>query len=88
MDAVKSFFLFGELLKDTNATIPTLVPKRPNPSMMGEFRPIGANVPQRSILETVLLAVHSLLFVESWGPGKICELDNRVHNQPEVLCGH
>jgi hypothetical protein len=32
------FSFLGNSLK-TNATIPTLVPKRPNPSMMGDFRP-------------------------------------------------
>lgn len=31
----------GQLLKETNATILTLVPKKPNPSVMGDFRPIA-----------------------------------------------
>jgi hypothetical protein len=84
--AVKSFFLESKLLKETNATILTLVPKKPNPTMMGDFRPIAccnvvykiitkilanrlvlgldgiisnnqaAFIPNRSILENVLLA--------------------------------
>jgi len=39
--AISSFFASGILLKKVNATILTLVPKKPNPSVMGEFRPIA-----------------------------------------------
>jgi hypothetical protein len=39
--AISSFFASGLLLKEVNATILTLVPKKPNPSVMGEFRPIA-----------------------------------------------
>jgi hypothetical protein len=39
--AIKGFFLFGLLLKEVNATILTLVPKKINPSAMGDFRPIA-----------------------------------------------
>jgi hypothetical protein len=39
--AIKGFFLSGLLLKEINATILTLVPKKINPSAMGDFRPIA-----------------------------------------------
>jgi hypothetical protein len=39
--AIKSFFDTGLLLKEVNATILTLVPKKPNPSTMGDFRRIA-----------------------------------------------
>jgi hypothetical protein len=39
--AIKGFFLSGLLLKEVNATILTLVPKKINPSSMGDFRPIA-----------------------------------------------
>jgi len=38
---VLEFFLSGQLLKETNATIITLVPRRKNPSSMGDDRPIS-----------------------------------------------
>jgi hypothetical protein len=41
MDAIKGFFTSGKLLKEVNATILTLVPKKANPSAMGDFRPIA-----------------------------------------------
>jgi hypothetical protein len=39
--AIKNFFLSSVLLKEVNATIITLVPKKINPSSMGDFRPIS-----------------------------------------------
>ena len=39
--AIKEFFTSGELLRETNATLIALIPKVPNPSSMGEFRPIS-----------------------------------------------
>jgi hypothetical protein len=39
--AIKNFFLSGMLLKEVNATIITLVPKKINPSSMGDFKPIS-----------------------------------------------
>jgi hypothetical protein len=39
--AIQSFFDSGMLLKEVNATILSLVPKRPNVSVMGDFRPIA-----------------------------------------------
>jgi hypothetical protein len=39
--AIQSFFESGLLLKELNATILTLVPKKPNASFMGDFRPIA-----------------------------------------------
>ena len=39
--AIKEFFNYGELLRETNATLIALIPKVPNPSSMGEFRPIS-----------------------------------------------
>ena len=41
IDAVKEFFICGELLTEINATLIALIPKVPNPSSMGEFRPIA-----------------------------------------------
>jgi hypothetical protein len=39
--AIKNFFLSSMLLNEVNATIITLVPKKINPSSMGDFRPIS-----------------------------------------------
>ena len=39
--AIKEFFLNRELLKESNTTLIALIPKVPNPSKMGEFRPIS-----------------------------------------------
>ena len=41
LQAVKEFFTSGELLKESNSTILALIPKVPNPSRMGDFRPIS-----------------------------------------------
>jgi hypothetical protein len=41
VDAIKNFFDTGKLLKEVNATILTLVPKKINPASMGDFRPIA-----------------------------------------------
>ena len=39
--AIKGFFTFGELLKEVNATILTLVPKKVNPTAIRDFRLIA-----------------------------------------------
>ncbi|XP_028057938.1 uncharacterized protein LOC114261824 [Camellia sinensis] len=39
--AIKSFFTSGELLQEVNNTIIALVPKVPNPSKVGDYRPIS-----------------------------------------------
>lgn len=39
--AVKAFFRSGQLLRKANSTIVALVPKIPNPSKVGDFRPIS-----------------------------------------------
>lgn len=39
--AIKTFFKSGQLLKKANSTIVALVPKIPNPSKVGDFRPIS-----------------------------------------------
>ena len=41
LNAIKEFFNTGELLKESNSTIISLIPKIPNPSAMNEFRPIS-----------------------------------------------
>jgi hypothetical protein len=41
VDAVLEFFVSGILLKEVNATIITLVPKKKNPAVMGDYRPIS-----------------------------------------------
>jgi len=41
IEAILDFFSYGKLLREVNATIITLVPKRSNPSVMGDFRPIS-----------------------------------------------
>ena len=41
VSAVKEFFTSGELLKVFNNTLIALIPKVPNPSKMGDFRPIS-----------------------------------------------
>lgn len=40
VEAMQSFFSSSKLLKEVNATIITFVPKKQNPSSMGDFRPI------------------------------------------------
>jgi hypothetical protein len=40
VDAIKGFFNYGSLLREVNATIISLVPKKVNPFAMGDFRPI------------------------------------------------
>jgi hypothetical protein len=40
-EAILDFFSYGKLLREVNATIITLVPKRSNPSVVGDFRPIS-----------------------------------------------
>jgi hypothetical protein len=40
-EAVLEFFGSGKLLKEVNSTIITLVPKKRNPSSMGDYRPIS-----------------------------------------------
>lgn len=39
--AVRSFFRSGQLLRKANSTMVALVPKVPNPSKVGDFRPIS-----------------------------------------------
>ena len=41
MVAIKGFLVSGMLLKEVNATILTLVPKKVNPSAIGDFKPIA-----------------------------------------------
>jgi hypothetical protein len=38
---VKSFFVSGKLLKEVNATILSLVPKKANPAGIRDYRPIA-----------------------------------------------
>lgn len=40
IEAIKSFFASGKLLREVNSTIIVLVPKVPNPTVMGDFRPL------------------------------------------------
>ena len=39
--AIREFFITGEILAESNATLIALIPKVPNPSSIGEFRPIS-----------------------------------------------
>lgn len=41
IQAIKSFFQSNELLKEVNSTAIALVPKVPNPSKVGDYRPIS-----------------------------------------------
>jgi hypothetical protein len=41
MDAILEFFSSGNLLREVNSTIITLVPKKKNPAVMGDYRPIS-----------------------------------------------
>ncbi len=41
LKVVGSFFTSSKLLSEVNSTLITLVPKVPDPSKMGEFRPIS-----------------------------------------------
>jgi hypothetical protein len=52
--AVKGFFDTGLLLKEVNSTILSLVPKKVNPSAMGDFRPIAyCNVVYKCITKII-----------------------------------
>ena len=54
IQAVKEFFLIGELLKEFNAIIITLIPQILNPSKMEDFRPIYySNTIQKSISKII-----------------------------------
>lgn len=53
-DAILEFFTFGKLLKETNATILTLIPKKKNASYMSEYRPIACcNVVYKCITKII-----------------------------------
>jgi hypothetical protein len=41
MDSILEFFHYGKLLREVNATIITLVPKKKNPTYMGDYRPMS-----------------------------------------------
>ena len=60
--AVKEFFLYGELLRETNATLIALIPKVPNPSSMGDFRPISCcNTVYKCISKIIAKRIHNTL---------------------------
>jgi hypothetical protein len=62
--AIKNFFDTGLLLKETNATILSLVPKKTNPTTMGDYRPIACcNVLYKCI--TKILANRMLPILDS-----------------------
>jgi hypothetical protein len=62
--AIKSFFETGMLLKEVNATILTLVPKKLNVTVIGDFRPIACcNVVYKCI--TKILSNRMLPIVDS-----------------------
>jgi hypothetical protein len=62
--AIQSFLETGMLLKEINATIVTLVPKKPNPARMGDFRPISCcNVIYKCI--TKILASRMIPMLDS-----------------------
>jgi hypothetical protein len=64
IEAIQNFFRTGLLLKEVNATILTLVPKKPNASVMGDFRPIACcNVLYKCI--TKILSNRMLPFLDS-----------------------
>ena len=41
IEAIRSFFISGVLLKEVNSTIISLIPKVPNPTSVSDFRPIA-----------------------------------------------
>jgi len=62
--AIQSFFATGKLLKEVNATILPLVPKKPDVNVMGDFRPIACcNVVYKCI--TKILSNRMLPFLDS-----------------------
>jgi len=62
--AINNFFKSGKLLKSANATIVALVPKVPNPSMVGDFRPISCcNIVYKCIAKILAKRLQSVLSV-------------------------
>ena len=60
--AVREFFTSGEILRETNATLIALIPKVPNPSSMGEFRPISCcNTIYKCISKIIAKRIQSTL---------------------------
>jgi hypothetical protein len=64
IEAIQNFFRTEILLKEVNATILTLVPKKPNALVMGDFRPIACcNVLYKCI--TKIMSNRMLPFLDS-----------------------
>ncbi|KAI5311581.1 hypothetical protein L3X38_040754 [Prunus dulcis] len=62
IEAVKSFFASGKLLREVNSTIMVLVPKVPNPTFMGDFRPISCcNTIYKCITKLIANRINGLL---------------------------
>lgn len=62
IEAVKSFFASGKLLREVNSTIMVLVPKVPNPTVMGDFRPISCcNTIYKCITKLIANRIKGLL---------------------------
>ncbi|KAH7836205.1 hypothetical protein Vadar_033678 [Vaccinium darrowii] len=60
--AIRNFFKSGKLLSRANATIVALVPKVPNPSRVGDYRPISCcNVIYKCIAKILARRIQSVL---------------------------
>ena len=61
-EVVKEFFKHGKLLRELNSTILALVPKVPNPTTMGDFRPISCcNLLYKAISKIMANRVREIL---------------------------
>jgi hypothetical protein len=55
-EAVMEFFSFGQLLREVNSTILTLIPKKKNATSLGDYRPISCcNLVYKSITKFWLI---------------------------------
>ena len=62
IDAIRSFFTSGSMLREVNATIIALIPKIPNPTKLKDYRPISCcNTIYKGITKLIAERIKSVL---------------------------